>query len=44
MADYVRRMPEAVALLARPGNGGGSAAAYPVARTVIDAWMDKEAG
>ena len=24
-------------------NGGGSAAAYPVARTVIDAWMDKEA-
>lgn len=25
-------------------NGGGSAAAYPVARTVIDAWMDKEAG
>lgn len=25
-------------------NGGGSAAAYPVARTVIDAWMDREAG
>jgi len=25
-------------------NGGGSSAAYPIARTVIDAWIDGEAG
>jgi penicillin-binding protein 2 len=25
-------------------NGGGSSAAYPIARTVIDAWLSREAG
>ena len=25
-------------------NGGGSSAAYPIARTVIDAWLEIEAG